>query len=212
MKVSVKKTHVERVVEAHDEETTVYSCDCCDFESEDERKVKGHYGKTHAVKDRKKVDGIEFLKFDTKEDLDAWAETMLDEFYCRGYHRHESFTSGWYKYFTRLEPCSSGCCTDKFLFFESVESMVRDLEQEIEEKRERLAALKAEFGTAESTLEIPPYMIVRGDGEPLEGEDEENIAVTEGQALEVAEYHARKHPGIKCGIYMLVRMVEEEVE
>lgn len=74
---------------------TIFGCDFCDFEDEDEERVKAHHGKTHASKKTIDVGGITFHWFDSKED----AELFLDP---PGDHSHIDYTSvhwsepGWY--------------------------------------------------------------------------------------------------------------------
>lgn len=146
MRISVKKTHIdEQTIEAFDEEITIYHCDECNFESENEEEVIKHYGFFHAPKEEKGFSGLEFIRFETETDMDAWSEAAnLDESF---YNNYDEITvawkgPGWYKISGKSQPCGRGCCSKYVMFLEPINITVSNLENEINEKQAQLKSIR----------------------------------------------------------------------
>jgi len=156
MKILKKTTMVpEQIVGAHEEETTVYGCDCCEFENEDENEVEKHYALTHAVKEMKEVDGFKFVRFETKEGMDAWAGAQCGGYgEYEGWHGSSSYSRtwcgpGWYRISGNREPCGRGCCTRHIMALTPMVEVVSDLEEDIRTKIRRLEDFRREFNLPE---------------------------------------------------------------
>jgi len=55
-------------------EETLYRCDDCDYNSKNRNDVLGHIANKHAVKETARINDVEFILVDTKEDIIKWAE------------------------------------------------------------------------------------------------------------------------------------------
>jgi hypothetical protein len=151
MRTITRKTVVPekiKVIEAHEEEETVYGCDLCDFEREDEDEVKVHYGRKHAAKEIKEIGGHSFVKFETEMDMEAWADAQCDHQYGGGVYDGASIDwvgSGWYQVSGKNERCSRNCCTNYILCFKPLESVISNLKWEITIKDGILEDIKSEL-------------------------------------------------------------------
>ena len=142
MKILIKKVHIaEEVIDARDEEITVYGCDVCDFQDEDDEKVSIHYGKIHAVKEIIDIGKDKFVRFDTKEDMKSWARTItLND--CYDETNVEWYGSGWYKVIGRWERCSRNCCDKYTMFLDPVDQVIDDLEDSIAVDQKQLNLIR----------------------------------------------------------------------
>jgi hypothetical protein len=146
MRTLKKKTIVpEEIIEAHEEETTAYGCDFCDFESEDEDGVKLHHGQEHAAKDTKEIGGHTFVRFETEADMDAWADAQ-----CSPHGTYDETNirwsgQGWYAVSGKSVRCSRGCCTNYALCLETASSLAYSLEREIAHKEAELEEIRREL-------------------------------------------------------------------
>lgn len=151
MRTITRKTVVPekiKVIEAHEEEETVYGCDLCDFEREDEDEVKIHYGQKHAAKETKEIGGHSFVKFETEMDMEAWADAQCDHQYGSGVYDGASIDwagPGWYQVSGKNERCSRNCCTNYILCFKPLESVISNLKWEITIKGGILEDIKSEL-------------------------------------------------------------------
>ena len=125
---TIVKTEVIPATEAEEVEHTVFGCDHCDFESDEEEKVHEHHGKTHALKKQIEAGRYTLLWFDTEEDALSWLKAAY-EGWGNDYHIDGVSWSGpgWYVAKTGSRPCHRGCCSDEFAHLVSIESVLWDL-------------------------------------------------------------------------------------
>lgn len=150
MKTITKKIVVpEEIIEEHEEETMMYGCDCCDFENDDEDVVKEHYAKNHACRETKTIGSDQFVRFETEDDMNIWAESQcVNSFGAGGYYDDIKVKwdgPGWYHIYGKSERCSRGCCTNYILHFETAFSFACDLKYELKRKQEKFAEIIKEF-------------------------------------------------------------------
>ena len=105
-----------------------YQCEICDFVTSSLQSAEEHYGKTHAVKDRRNYGGNQLLFFETKEDILAWHD-WTDELYDR--IDVKGFEPGWYYINACREPCDHGCCTTHIGELTPAAYLIRDLEEQV---------------------------------------------------------------------------------
>jgi hypothetical protein len=99
-----------RTVEEHyTVEVNYYGCEKCDFESESEDATFRHQAREHVVKELKKVDGRDWLRFEDPSDFDIYLK------WDGGYelsdpHFGEWSGPGWYVEVYESGPCRRKCC------------------------------------------------------------------------------------------------------
>lgn len=125
---TIVKTEVIPATEAEDVQHTVFGCDLCDFESDEEDKVTEHHGKTHALKKQIEAGRYTLLWFDTEPDALSWL-TAAYEGWGNDYHIDGVSWSGpgWYVAETGSRPCARGCCRDEFARLVTIESVLWEL-------------------------------------------------------------------------------------
>lgn len=126
---TIVKTEVIPATEAEEVQHTVFGCDHCDFESDEEEKVSEHHGKTHALKKQIEVGSRTLLWFDTEADALSW----LNAEYTGWANSYEIDgvkywgEPGWYVAETGDRPCGRGCCSREYVQLVPIESILTDL-------------------------------------------------------------------------------------
>lgn len=149
MRTIIKKNIIpEEIIEQREEEITTYGCDSCNFESYDDEEVTQHYAITHACREEKTIGRERFVRFETEEDMELWAEAQCVNSFNGGYFddfKIKWYKPGWYHICGESERCGRGCCTNYILHFESISDFVYALEGEIIRKQNKLDEIAKEF-------------------------------------------------------------------
>lgn len=131
---TVIKTEVIPATEAEEVQHTMFGCDHCDFESDDQEQVELHHGKNHACKKKivigalpgfEDTTGLDLFWFDTEDDTKSFLEAERGDFYRSDGVRWSG--PGWYVKEYDRRPCPRGCCSDDYLGLVHIESRLSDM-------------------------------------------------------------------------------------
>lgn len=147
MKVTTEKINVP----AAEYEKTTYSCDVpgCTFSTMDETDAKKHHGLQHAVKERAMIDDIEFLRFESQSDFEAWFDANNKSNKSHQSLRNKKWSGpGWYGLKGCEESCAAGCCTVWNTYVYSAREFVMEWDSEIRERQSKIEDLEKLVGVA----------------------------------------------------------------
>lgn len=130
------KTRVEHVTQSY--EYTVYGCDHCSFESEDQEDLDKHVGREHAVLERKKVGDHDFIRFGDQLQFNSYlrangVESGIEHLPGNGWQG-----PGWYAevYESTRGNCRCGGCVREYVYLWSAAHMREQALNDIARVRE----------------------------------------------------------------------------
>ena len=130
----MKTKTVKEMVEV---ETTTYYCDHCTFEAYYEEDMQEHYGKEHAAKDHKTIEGREYYLFLEESDVNCWIDAKCN---YSEYYSVEWKGPGWYTLIYDQRLCLRGCCMEDTNTFIEANSFI---DSEIEETKSEMMKLES---------------------------------------------------------------------
>lgn len=96
---------------AYDVHTWTCEVPGCDFESQDEETAQHHHGKEHALKDSRQCAGRTFYRFDSDDDVRAYAAAgRANDFHIDAVGDPECAGPGWYFFDREKMGCRCGGC------------------------------------------------------------------------------------------------------
>jgi len=142
---TITKTEVIPATEAEEVQHTMYGCDHCDFESDDQENVKHHHGEKHACKKTLVLNpdnplSMKLYWFDSEDDAKAFLGAERGDFYLSA--GVSWLEPGWYVKQWSEHPCARGCCRDGYLGLRTIESELWDMRYEAKRLMQKHAEIR----------------------------------------------------------------------
>lgn len=118
------RTRTEQVTQSY--EYTMYGCDECEFESDEQETLDRHIRDTHTVRETKEVGGQEYVRFDRQHEYNEYLRTHDLESHGSNYVPGDNWQGpGWYAVVHRTERghCRCGGCTSEYTYLYSARYM-----------------------------------------------------------------------------------------
>lgn len=125
---------------------TFYGCDHCSYETEVAANLKQHHAKEHAVKGNLTAGEQSFLRFESKEDFEAYKEGKGGYDYSDPYYG-DFEEPGWYHVSYHSGPCGRGCCSREWHQLTPAARFLATEQADINERQSKLDAVKAALET-----------------------------------------------------------------
>jgi hypothetical protein len=135
VKITKKQVTVpEQVVPEYSWDDVEFSCEKCDFVTQDEEDYKKKHGGAHSFTDAKEIDGYKWYYFRQESEHSEFLAYLENFHSASGYGQWKG--PGWYNPRLGMEPCGRGCCTKDtvtFVWLDDELERLTDLKESTEE-------------------------------------------------------------------------------